>query len=146
MAFASHINLFAELPANVTVYPEKSAYPHEITAELFRDESLPGCRLVEEDGNVRLAVLPGRAKSIRFIDRQGDSKDYYLYVTMPARKDAYVDVLLPFIPEKIEDMQEEMALGFERARQESDAFWSQKPQTAAHIETPEEYINDAIIA
>jgi len=140
---APHIQVSMWALDNLVIAPSVSAYPGKLFVENLGTER-PGCLLTEKNGKVRLAALPGKADSVRFIDRLDGEKDYYLYITMPAVKGAYVDLLLPFITTERSVVESEMALGFDTALAESDLYWSVKPKSAAVIETPEPLINSAL--
>ncbi len=96
-----------------------------------------------KDGLVRAVVVPGTSSEIRFSDAE-TSGLYNLAFKLPAKVGAYADILVPFIPEEPASIAEEVALGREAALVEAEAFWSQKPETAANIHTPEPYINEAL--
>lgn len=121
-------------------------YPRELTLEKTGGPNRPGGILIEPDGRVRLAVLPGDATEISLKKRAGPhQQDTLLHVVLPARKGASVDVLVPMLPESREALLREAGLGRERALAECDAYWSRVPPSAARIETPEPFVNSYLL-
>jgi hypothetical protein len=129
---------------NLVMRPAASRYPRPLASEPIGAATAPGCLLLEEGDKVRLAVLPGRARALEFRAPKPNERDYELYVVLPARKGAWADLLLPFVPTERTTVEREMALGYDGALRESDGYWSRVPPTAAVIETPEPYVNEAI--
>jgi hypothetical protein len=125
--------------------PQVSKYPRKLSAETISggdDGGRPGCLVTEEGGNVRVVVLPGKAESVAFVDKTVEGgRDYYLHVTLPASKGAFVDLLVPYVPTDRPAVAAEMKLGYDAALSESDAYWSRRSPTAAEIITPEPLIN-----
>jgi hypothetical protein len=128
---------------NLMLNPQQALYPRALSARPLEPKQHPGCLLSEEEGKkIRLAILPGRAESIRFIGPPAkDGHDQYLYVTLPAQEGAYVDLLLPFLPTDRAQTEQEMSLGYDDALKQSDAYWSRTSPTAARIHTPEPLVN-----
>jgi hypothetical protein len=120
-------------------------YPRELTLEKIGETDQPGALVTEPDGKVRIGVVPGRATEITMKYPAGsDLQDYHLLVVIPAQKGAYVDLLLPMLPEKREVFLQEMNLGRDLALAECDTYWSDEPDTVATIGTPEPYVNELI--
>jgi hypothetical protein len=100
---------------------------------------------VLQDGRVRLRVLPGAAGKVSLAETGGDrGGTYTLQVELPAKTGAHTDVLVPMLVQSPEEIAAEAKLGFDGALAEAEAFWKQKPVTAARVSTPEKYINNAI--
>ena len=129
---------------NLTVYPEKANYPRELRAELFQAGSLSGYYLVEANETVRL-VAQTETGALDFMERLPGDRDYFLKVTLPAQVGRNADILLPMICGERKIVEEERALGYEGALERSDAFWAITPKTAGRIDTPEPWVNAAII-
>src|SRR5690606_33195015 len=70
--------------------------------------------------------------------------DPLLCISLSAQRGQFVDVLVPMIPTEQAVVDEELALGYDKALAEADRFWSPRPQTAATIDVPEPFINDTI--
>jgi len=138
------INRIMMEEGNLIVDLEKSAYPRRLSAESFSDGTADGLRIMEPDRRVRLIAMPSDTAVFDFQERSPNSRDYYLAITLPVREGAFADLLLPMIPADVNDINKEMALGFEGALAGSDAYWSIVPDTAARVHTPEEQINQAI--
>jgi RNA polymerase sigma factor (sigma-70 family) len=92
-----------------------------------------------------------------------DERQGTLVIELEARPGAHADLFypLPLAGDQREDasriggsgssdarghgqVERDVSLGFDGALRESDAFWSLAPATAASIETPEPWLNDAI--
>jgi len=96
-----------------------------------------------QDGKIRLRVLPGGDGKIR-LRNSPDGRSYVMQVEFPVKKDAHVDMLVPMLPEPTDVLNKEAALGYDGALAESNKYWVRKPDTAAEIHTPENYINQAL--
>jgi hypothetical protein len=117
-------------------------YPRALRMETTGKPEHPGCFILEPDGKVRLGVLPGKASEVRLDQPKDGEQDANLHIVIPAVKGAYVDVLVPMLPETREQFTREMELGRDAALAESDAYWSRVPPTVARIDTPEPYVNE----
>jgi hypothetical protein len=120
---------------------EKSAYPRELTAEREPPDPRRGCRILEPDGRVRLAVAPGEGFQVAFTPKKPTDRDCMLEVRMDTDKGAHVDLLLPMLPAEREVFDRELALGYDAALAEANRYWGVKPETAATYEVPEEHLN-----
>ncbi|MHC4445705.1 MAG: hypothetical protein ACYTF1_18850 [Planctomycetota bacterium] len=129
---------------NLVILPEKSLYPGGLKLDLPGDVFKEGCRLIEKKGQVRLGVAAGVRCKVEFIDRRPEQKDAYLRIEMPSRKGAYVDLLVPVLPTDGAAFDAELNLGLDKALAQSDGYWSQIPETASRVTTPEGPINEAI--
>ena len=150
---AVHVRKSMRQEDNLRVVPGRSAYPRKLAEERFSDSAGRGYRILEQDGRVRLVAFGLESGRFRFAEREpapaderekSGAKDCYLVVTLPVRTGAFADLLLPMIPGARQDVDAEMALGFDGALNESDRYWSVVPETASRIETPEEQLNQAI--
>ncbi|MBI4623318.1 MAG: hypothetical protein HY736_08890 [Verrucomicrobia bacterium] len=148
-----NVNIARHRVNNLTVYPDLAHYQRELAAEKFTEDGKSGYRFLEDDGRVRFAALPAAPGVHAFLYRElcplnegmiYGSKEYYLRVTLPAKKGAHADLLLPMIPGARAGVDAEMNLGFESALAESDRYWSVKPATAAVVDTPEDLVNKAV--
>ena len=141
---APHLSRGMAQERNLTVRPNRSPYPRGFKTET--GSSGRRVAMVEPDGRIRLVGVANDAsvfssKSTQF---DADREVSYLIVTLPAREGAYADLLLPMIPAERDDIDEELTLGFDQALAGADRYWSARPATAAHVDTPEPQINDAI--
>ncbi|GMU22201.1 MAG: hypothetical protein AMXMBFR13_22890 [Phycisphaerae bacterium] len=127
---------------NCALRASDSLYPRELSLERIGPAERPGGLVLEAGGEVRAGVLPGRATKIELVAPPKGEQNYNLLVTLPVEKGAYVDLLLPMLPESRQRFEQESALGREKALAESDAYWSNTPSTAARIQTPERYVNE----
>ena len=99
---------------NLMVYPANSSYPRALTVGAFEDGPRAGCRILEEDGKVRLVGFTTTGM-LKLREREPGTQDYYLQVNLPAKKGHHVDLLLPMLPTDRKQVDSEMALGFEGA-------------------------------
>lgn len=100
-------------------------------------------RILQGDGRVRLATGPVPPGSVRFAET-ATKLIYDLMVTLPGRKGAFVDVLMPMLPQPRVEFDRELALGFGGALAESDAFWTRSAERGARIEIPERYMQELV--
>ena len=128
---------------NLTVYPDRALYPRGLRSELFQAGAQSGYYILEDDGLVRL-VAQTETGALELMERTPGEHDYYLKVTLPAKAGCHADVLLPMIPGERAAVEAERSLGYEGALDRSDAYWAITPNTAAHIDTPETRVNNAI--
>lgn len=100
--------------------------------------------LVQHNGQARLQVMPGGDGAVSLAETGTSTGVYHLKVELPARVGAHTDLLLPMLAVDADVMAREAAVGYETALAEVEQFWSQKPETAVTISTPENYINQAL--
>jgi len=133
-----------EMKNNNVFHPEQSLYPRPLTPEAAEYSFERGYRLLEGDGLVRLGVAPGQECRLSFKDREPTKRDALFSVQMDVQPGAHVDLLLPMVPMERGIFDRELALGYERALQEANGYWSQRPAASTSLETPEKAINQAI--
>ncbi len=128
----------------LTYDAQKIAYPRKLKADIPEELSGRPCYITEPDGKVRLAIAPGQVSNVQFFPKTKSDPENLLFVAVPVRKGAYVDLLLPLLPTKRAEFERELALGSDRALEQSNRYWSKVPTTASRVETPEKLINNAI--
>ncbi len=128
---------------NLTVR-RPSPYPSALEAEMFTIDAHDGFRILNEDDHVRLMGISAEADAFDFSEIEPDSGTYSLSVTLPARKGAFADLLLPMLAAERPAIETEFETGFEEALKQSDAYWAVEPSTAATIDTPEPWMNEAV--
>jgi hypothetical protein len=141
---APHMDFAMQESENCRVLPQASRYPRKLHFKVTgsRDAEHLAALLTEEDGRVRLGLLPARA---RLVAAMGDhSRHKYLHVEL-APDARHVDLLLPMVPVDEATFDAEAALGRDGALAQVAAFWSADPPTAARVHTPEPLINGAIL-
>ncbi len=84
------------------------------------------------------------AGSAMLSERTEGSRDYYLKVDMPAVKGTHLDLVIPMIPGDADEVRAEADLGYDAALAQSDKYWSERPETAAVVDTPEPQVNRAV--
>ncbi len=120
-------------------------YKHPLAVEPARPVATRGCRVVEEDGKIRIGVSPGRhCKDIVFTKRDEKTDCDHLFVELPVRKGAYVDLLLPLNSCDRATYDREVAVGHNGAKREANRFWKTQLKTATRFVTPEADVNDVL--
>jgi len=147
LGFGVRINAFAtnlsmELKNNISTIGTKPKYPRELKVDTYTAGQ--AFRILEPDGRVRLAVAPGVDCKAVLKAGAPSENDSVLHVQLPPKQGAYVDLLIPMLPTDRATFDKELALGYDGAFKEAEAFWSKTPKTAAKFEVPEDYINQAI--
>ena len=139
--FGIRINSFAvnasmEVKHNLNTLNAKPKYPRELAA----DDTF---HVVEPDGRVRIALVPGAAVKAEFRAGAPSADDSLLYVQLPPKQGSCVDLLVPMLPTDRVTFDKELALGYDGALKEAEAFWT-KTLPAAKFEVAEDYITQAI--
>ena len=94
-----------------------ACYPRALRWEAGQAGKGGGGWVVEEDDRIRLAVLPGGgATEVTFTPRADAGRDNYLYIRLPSKEGAYADLLVPMIPARRADIEQELSLGRDGAR------------------------------
>lgn len=141
---APHITRDMETRNNLVYHADQSAYPRPCAPDADQYAPTAGYRLVESGGKVRLGIGPGQRCTVAFQSKRPTERDSILYIAMEGRKGAHVDLLVPMLPAEKDTFDQELSLGYDRALEEANRYWSKEPATAAVIDTPEEYINQAL--
>lgn len=169
---APHLLTTMSLRSNILFHRALARYPRALESETApvraggferRYDPRRGWRLLEPDGRVRLGIAPRQDCAVYFRDYAGLCRhcgkpheppsgcwkayemgdEYRLYVKLNAARGAHADLLLPMTPMDRGVFDRELALGYDRALAESNAFWSQKPRGAARISVPEHFLPEA---
>lgn len=138
---APHVRPKMFVRQNILMDHKDATYPRALKADLQYNAER-GLNILEPDGKVRLAIAPGAKVEAGLIEGDGQGKDPLVYIFLEAKKGQYVDVLVPMIPTEAAIVNEVVARGYDGALQESQAFWAERPATAATIDVPEDDIND----
>jgi len=129
---------------NIRFVPERSQYPKSLMPDAQAYDPRTGLRLLEEGGRVRLGIPAGQKAVLRFAAKKPTDRDSLLSLQLDGRKGNHVDLLVPVLPVEKAVFDTELALGFDKALDEANRFWSSTPATAARVSVPEGYINDLI--
>jgi len=132
---------------NQSAFDPKVGYPRVLSAEAEAYDPATGLRILEEDGKVRLAVAAGQAdcRMAQFTPPPDEQNVYYrLYVQMPAVKGAHIDLLAPMLPCDRATFDKELAMGYDAALAEANAFWAKATKSPTRFQVPEREINDVI--
>ena len=116
-----------------------SSYPKALKGEIYKKNDLTGLHIIEPDGKVRLSVLPTSPNKVEF--SQFQEGIYNLKVNMKAIEGDFVDLLLPMLPETMEEIEMERALSYEGALTQAESYWKKKPASAARVHVPEDHFN-----
>ena len=141
---APHVRTSMDVRKNITMVEAKAPYPRQLKADVTDYDRTTGLRVIEPDGKVRFAIAAGAKVEAHFLEGDGGKKDSLVYIYVDARKGEFVDVLVPMVPTERSIVDQELAQGYDRALAQADAFWAVRPATAATIDVPEDYIDDAI--
>lgn len=149
---SDNIRRHMEDEINLTVIPEQAAYKGALSRTSFTENGETGCFILEEDGTCRLAALPSTIAGFEFKDVSASSEPgkpspgikHFLIVSLPALQGASVDLLLPIVSSQIPEIRKEISLGFDGALAECERYWSNTPESASKIITPEKAVNQAI--
>jgi hypothetical protein len=144
-----HLRTSMSTRANVVPTREnkKHVYPRDLKPEHPVAGAAAGLRLLEPDGRVRLGIPPGQKHltgASWFTPAMDKQKDYRLYVAMPSRAGAFVDVLIPMLPCDRATFDAELALGYDGALAEANRYWKAVTATRTVFRTPEEDVNDVL--
>lgn len=124
----------------VDIDPKLAAYPKTLSLATFAENGEKGYRVLEPDNKVRLVVLPtDEHRNITF--STVDSGVYNLRIDLNAQIGDKVDLLVPMLPEELQEISSERLLGFNGALDQAEPYWQYKPATAARINVPEDYVN-----
>lgn len=121
-----------------------TTYPRRMLARMMSGNSTRGLRLIEPDGKVRLAVTARRECCLRFKDRHPTDPGSFLWIEIDSRVGAHADLLLPMLPTDRKVFDRELALGFDRAMEDTNRFWATQCASATAIETTEPGVNRSI--
>jgi len=122
----------------------RHVYPRALVPDTKAAAAIKGLRIVEPDGGVRLGVAKNQSDLLGFhwfTPGQENEKDYRLYLQIPARKGASVDVLIPMVPCERAIFDAELARGYDAALAETARFWKGVTATKTTFETPEPAVN-----
>lgn len=130
---------------NVAVQKEISKYPRELKAECEKYDPASGLRIIEPDGRIRLAVAPNQECSVQVLPNTPTDRDFLLYAEIEVKKGSHVDLLLPMLPMERDVFDKELAIGYDRALDETNEYWSKTPAAATVFDVPEDHIKNSII-
>ncbi len=121
-------------------------YPRALAPEREGYDLATGLRVLEEDGRVRLAVAPEQTQCLaaQFSPPEENTAFSRLYLQLPAKKNAHIDLLVPMLPTDRAIFDTELALGYDAALKEANRYWAGVTKSATKFEVPEADVNDAI--
>ena len=138
------VNISMELKHNLNTFGVKPKYARELKAESDSYTVGQAFRILEPDGRVRIAAAPGADCKATFRSNAPSANDSTIHFQLDPKPGAHVDLLVPMLPTDRKIYDEELALGYDGALSQAEAFWSKSPATAATFDVPEEPINQAI--
>jgi len=133
-----------KLPVKINI---DTSYSRALTTSTDQYDPTSGFRILEPDGRVRLAVALDQECEAKFEEKPDSyikSERNRLTLSIDMEIGASVDFLLPFFPVEPDVCERELALGFDGALKEANAFWSNEPATAARVDVPEEHVTQFI--
>jgi len=133
-----HIRRTMRRTRNLITSPQAARYPDALSLESTGRAAL----LIDPRDKVRLGAVHSQG-AVTYHGPSSTSSESLLRVNLPAAKGAHVDLLVPLLPADRTTFEEELSLGFDGALTQCEAYWSQTPETAAHVETPERPVNEA---
>ncbi|GAA1671650.1 hypothetical protein GCM10009765_21310 [Fodinicola feengrottensis] len=98
--------------------------------------------IYDSAGNVRLMVSTPEHGTIALTPNSTHSGVYDLVLGLPVKVGTYVDILVPMLPQPVDEANRELALGRDGALAECEKFWQPTEATVAGIATPEPYVTD----
>lgn len=144
---APHISASMNNKNTISYEHELAEYPRGLVPSSQEYDSAKGCYLLEDDGQVRLGIVPGQHCTAEFLAGKPRKRDSLLRMHVDMKQGSHVDILLPMLPTDRAIVDKEAALGYAGALKETEEFWSQelpKPPDIADVEVPEAPINDLI--
>lgn len=136
-----HIQTAMDRHKNLIVNPRASAYSRPLHLEWAANQA--SHLLLDDAGQVRLAVVSGSQAKVALIDQRPARPDVYLKIAISAAKGGCVDLLVPLVPADRRATEAELAIGRDAALQEANRFWSAAATTASRVDTPERLVNEA---
>lgn len=140
-----HISGTMSMRNNIAFKHHEALYPGKLMADCSPYSKPQGLRLCEEDGRIRLGIAPHQAADGSFFEPPTEkNQTNRLYVKIPARKGARIDLLLPMIPMTRDIFDAEMTLGYDGALREANRYWKEITTCRTRFEVPESAINEVI--
>lgn len=127
-------------------FDARVGYPRALSAQTPDYDPAAGLCILEEDGRVRLSIAPGQAdcRGVQWAPPTDALGAYRLYVQMPALKGAHLDLVVPMLPADRASFDAELALGYESALAQANAFWAQATHSPTRFEVPERQLTEAL--
>lgn len=98
----------------------------------------------DAEGKVRLMVTTADQGAIAMTENPKAKGVYDLRLSLPVKVGAFVDVLIPMLPQPLADAKAEAAIGRDQALAQSQGYWKENAATIATIDTPENYVNQVV--
>lgn len=105
----------------VDVDPKKAPYPKTLRAENSGAGDKAVMSNLEPDGKVRMLISSTSGEGISFME--ATEGVYALNVKLAAKTGTHVDMLVPMLPDKSEDIDPEFSLGFDNALAQCEPYW-----------------------
>ena len=126
----------------IMVNPGDVAYHNQLEAVSYPGNGGEMLLVTEPDGKVRAGVVSADKDQVSFF-KQAEGV-YGLRIDLKASEGEYLDILVPMMPQPKDEFIKEASLSYDGALAESDRYWAIRPSTAARINIPEEYVEEAI--
>ncbi len=145
LIYAPHISASMQQRENPRFNDKNSRYPRRLAPVPQRYSRARGQRMIERGENVRLGVAPSKDCLRTAFSRPTRGWSFYLlYIEMPTRRGAHVDVLVPMLPTQRKVFNAEMKVGYDTALRQANRYWSRITRNTCRFEVPEDAINQAI--
>ena len=142
---APHLTTTMSMRDNIWRHPESAAYPRPLRYDSQKAKPGQGCRIMEPNSKVRLAVAPGKfCSGIQYFPPGKDHREARLHVQLPARRGAFVDLLVPMLPCDRRIFDAELKLGYDGALRQTRKYWQRITATPTRFAVPETDVNEII--
>jgi len=140
-----HLTTTMSMRDNIRRHPELAAYPRPLRCDSQPSKPGKGCRIVEPNGKVRLAIAPGKfCSGIQLFRPNKDQRETRLHVQLPARRGAFVDLLVPMLPCDRRTLDAELKLGHDGALRQTRQYWKRITTVPTRFAVPEADVNEII--
>ena len=136
----------AENGVPLTVVPDEATLPTTLTMERVWNPERKSITvpITDSDGNARMIVITAEKGSIGMSENSGREGVYNLRLGMPVQVGAHIDLVIPMLPQPVEEAEAEAARGRDEVLAACDEFWRPREPSAASISTPENYVNQVL--
>ncbi|MFB9962332.1 hypothetical protein [Sinosporangium siamense] len=100
--------------------------------------------ITDSEGKAKVIVITADKGSIAMTENPKRKGVYDLRLGLPVTVGAHVDVLIPMLPQSVDDAKAEAALGRDGALAQCKGHWQEQGTTLATVETPENYVNQVV--
>ncbi|MFF5224982.1 hypothetical protein [Dactylosporangium sp. NPDC000521] len=132
----------------LTVVPDEAPLAGNLTMQRAWNPIGPmAVPITDDSGNVRLMVTNANfatGKGSIALAKNAKPGVHDLRLGLPVQVGAYIDVLVPMLPQPLANVTAEAAPGRDAVLAQCTAYWKQVEPSAAKVKTPENYVNQVI--